>query len=197
MRPVLVAIVALAAVSFCAGVLGHVHLTFPRAAIFVGGMVGLFALSVASAFIGFSHWRRASGLWMLPGFISLASLLCLPRLTAIVGASIKDRQFKDQVEKYEQVVSAVRDGVIPAGQGLTNIDVSRIPVSIRDLIKIKASRCDNGKVTIMFFLSGLRFQNGYLYTDQVEKDVCLSAEDKPERNYQLRHVSGHWFHFTS
>ena len=166
-------------------------------------VVALLVLLVTASRTGIIKWRKTSRLWPVPALVCLVFILCGFGITPSMGRYISDWQFKKNLDQYSIVVDNFRTGIISCTSSCNGdvevIGVTSRPVRIRD---IWGARCDDRGVIVLF-----RFDTdvpllheGYFFRDYGENSNCGIRSVSPELGWPhtpyVRHITGHWYHFS-
>ena len=161
--------------------------------------VALVVMSVLELVAGYSTWRHVSRLWMMPGLLSLAFLLC-SEASAPVGSRIADWQFKRRLPQYTAVVNEFKEGVVSCITPCRGtLGVLQAPSPPRGIRALRGARCDDGNVVIAFLLDTRvpLLHEGYIFNGMKEQQKCNGGSLEPEKNWQyVRRVVGDWYHFS-
>lgn len=168
----------------------------PNFVYFVIGMACFFLLLgcfFVTLVLGFTKRKYFIYRWM---FLPLFCLLFMAsvRVTPSLGLMIRDLEFKERFEDYDSVVKDIKDGKIPCANTFSEIDpvlITRLPSTVID---IRACRCSDGDVVVMFITSnGGRIHNGLVFSDLSNKGDCTC--EIPKR-ISLNPIENNWYRFS-
>lgn len=151
---------------------------------------------VVTPIVGLIWWRRTSGWWIIPFFISAVLYFSVP-VTRSLGTSINDYIFRLHLNEYKRVVGEVESGAIRSTPELESINLTNIKSIPSGVIDVWAARLSNGCVYVEFLRSSEgRIHKGYLYRNFKESDAGAGPIIQWDQRFELRHIVGDWYHFS-
>jgi hypothetical protein len=166
-------------------------------------LVALLILLVSASIQGITKWRKTSKLWPAPALLCLAFIIGGFELTPSMGAHISDWRFKRNLDQFSKVVGELRNKVAsctgPCDGEMALIKGVSVPVHVQ---AVWGGHCDDGGVIVLFLLDTdvLLLHEGYFFKDYGEGSDCALQSVSPELGWPhapyVRHITGHWYHFS-
>lgn len=172
----------------------------------LAGLLGLTLLGflVMSAMTGFTSWRTTSKLWAAPAVICVASIALGILVPPSIGQYIADSVHNKDLNTYSRIVEDFKKGAIactsPCNGNLELVQVVSQPVRVRDIL---GAHCDDNGA-IMLFQIGTDvplLHEGFFFRDYGSLSDCgmrgLSPGESWPHTPYVRHISGHWYHYSN
>ena len=173
--------------------------------IFLTYLLGLALLifCVMSARAGFTKWRSTSGLWAMPAVICFAFILIGFEIIPSLGRRLTNSLLDKNLNTYSRVVDDFRKGTISCtGSCNASIELLQVPSRPPHVRDIWGARCDDSGVVVLFRLNTdvPLLHEGFLFKDYGEVSNCGVQALSPEVGWPhtpyVRHIVGHWYHFS-
>ncbi|HEY4355862.1 MAG TPA: hypothetical protein VGN16_08955 [Acidobacteriaceae bacterium] len=154
---------------------------------------------VATSIVGFTKWRKSSGLWPAPALICLVFLLGTHYFAPPLGRSISDARFRRHFAQYSSVAKSVTDGSLSCPRWCHEPDVTVPGVKLpKGIVEVGTTACDQGGVLIVFLNRSdvPLVHTGYLLKGYGGNVLCKDGEREPEKQWYMRHLTGSWYRFS-
>jgi hypothetical protein len=156
---------------------------------------GLLLALVASFFMGIKYWKTALLSWLGPVVLGAGFILLTP-VGLWAGSAISDLRWKARLPDYEAAVKKIRDGTIPAPQGLSPIDPKPLPPGVESIL---AAHEPDGSILVVF-VTGTGFplyHRGYIFNGSGTNQDCLTSFNAFANKVNLRKETAGWFYFSN
>ncbi|HEX9200364.1 MAG TPA: hypothetical protein VF865_12445 [Acidobacteriaceae bacterium] len=167
--------------------------------------VALAMLFVVALLVGFIRWRETSRSWFVPALVCLVFILCSWYFASPIGQRISNWRFGKHFAEYSRVVDGFRGGYISCrttcNAEFETVESTKIPGLIglpKGLREIRGERCDDGGFALLFWLDTdvPLLHEGYIFKGYREKSNCNTGPMNPEKRWEIRHITGQWYHFS-
>lgn len=168
----------------------------------------LFLLLLVLLFVavrkGFVIWRQVNRFWITPSLVCVLFISCF-YFASPMGQLISNWQFSRHIAEYSRFVEAFENRAISC-QAPCNAELQRIEATDKNvrisrpphIRQVMGARCNDAGTMLLFLVDTdvPLLHEGYLFKGYGENSNCNNGSVKPEKRWEIRHITGNWYHFS-